>query len=70
MTLPRRVPQWWPYGKEFPDWRVWKGIANDFLYASFDNADPALVVRGDNAAVLRDKILRAVEDHRSWWEAR
>ena len=32
---------------------------------------PHSVVRGDNAAVLRDKILRAAEArHRSWWEAK
>ena len=22
-----KVPDWWPYAPEFPDWHVWRGVA-------------------------------------------
>lgn len=51
-------PGWWPYGREFPRWEVWRGV-DRLYYASLRDADPPVRVRGEDAVDLRDQI-RAV----------
>ena len=40
-----KVPDWWPYAPEFPDWHVWRGVAG-LLYARRPRSSPPKVVRG------------------------
>jgi hypothetical protein len=54
-TLEDKVPDWWPYGPEFPYWHVWRGVAG-LLYARKPRTSPPKVVRGKNAADLRQQI--------------
>jgi hypothetical protein len=58
MSIPHRVPKWWPYQGEFPDWRVHKG-ENQLYYARLPGTDPLVIVHAENAAELRDEIVRA-----------
>jgi hypothetical protein len=58
VTLPKRVPRWWPYQDEFPDWRVWKGEGQRY-HARLPGTRPLIIVRGEDPASLRDAILRA-----------
>jgi hypothetical protein len=50
-----KVPDWWPYTPEFPNWRVWRGVAG-LLYARRPRSSPPKVVRGRSAVDLRDQI--------------
>jgi hypothetical protein len=52
------VPDWWPYAREFPYWRVWRGVAG-LMYARRVKASPPRVVRGKDPVDLRDQIMRA-----------
>jgi len=54
-----KVPDWWPYAPEFPNWHVWRGVAG-LLYARRPRSSPPKVVRGKSAVDLRDQI-RLVE---------
>lgn len=56
------VPDWWPYATEFPYWRVWRGVAG-LLYARRVRSSPPKVLRGKDAADLRDQI-RQVDERR------
>lgn len=55
--LPERVPKWWPYQDEFPDWRVWKG-ENKVYYARLPGTEPLVIVNAGDAEKLRDEIIR------------
>jgi hypothetical protein len=50
-----KVPDWWPYAPEFPNWHVWRGVAG-LLYARRPRSSPPKVVRGKSAVDLRDQI--------------
>ena len=50
-----RVPEWVPYAPEFPGWCVWRGVAG-LLYARRAGSSPPMVVRGVDAAALREQI--------------
>ena len=50
-----KVPDWWPYAPEFPDWHVWRGVAG-LLYARRPRSSPPKVVRGKTTVDLRDQI--------------
>jgi hypothetical protein len=52
------APDWWPYAREFPYWQVWRGVAG-LLYARRRRSTPPRVVRGQDAAELREQIRRA-----------
>jgi hypothetical protein len=58
MSMPQRVPKWWPHQAEFPDWQVWRGN-NRLYYARLPGTSPLLIVRGEDATDLRDQIIRA-----------
>jgi len=51
------VPDWWPYGAEFPRWHIWRGVCG-LLYARRLRTSPPIVVRADTAVDLRDQIRR------------
>ena len=53
--LEEKVPDWWPYAPEFPNWHVWRGVAG-LLYARRPRSSPPKVVRGKSAVDLRDQI--------------
>jgi hypothetical protein len=55
--LEYRVPKWWPYQEQFPQWRVWRG-ENKRYYARLPGTDPLLVVHGQDADELHDEIAR------------
>jgi len=55
--LANGVPAWWPYGAELPDWHVWRGISG-LVYARRRDTSPPVLVRGEDAADLRDAIRR------------
>jgi hypothetical protein len=55
--LEYRVPKWWPYQEQFPQWRVWRG-ENKRYYARLPGTDPLVVVHGQDADELRDEITR------------
>jgi hypothetical protein len=55
-TAGEPVPDWWPYAREFPHWRVWRGVAG-VLYARRVKASPPRVVRGKDTVDLRDQIM-------------
>jgi hypothetical protein len=55
MTTGTDHPDWWSYGHEFPRWHVWRGIAG-LLYGRRLMSSPPRVVRGQDAAELRDLI--------------
>jgi hypothetical protein len=57
MSIPCRVPKWWPYQNEFPQWRVHKG-ENKLYYARLPGTDPMLIVHAADADALRDEIIR------------
>jgi hypothetical protein len=62
-TAPRlavvdETPDWWPYAPEFPHWHVWRGVAG-LLYARRPRSSPPKVVRGQDLATLRERILKA-----------
>jgi hypothetical protein len=52
------APDWWPYAREFPHWRVWRGVAG-LVYARRVKASPPRVVRAKDEADLRDQIRQA-----------
>jgi hypothetical protein len=52
------APEWWPYAREFPHWRVWRGVAG-LVYARRLRASPPRVVRAVDTMDLRDQIRRA-----------
>jgi hypothetical protein len=52
------IPAWWPYADEFPRWHVWRGICG-LVYARALRTSPPVVVRGEDAVDLRDRIRRA-----------
>jgi hypothetical protein len=52
------TPPWWPYGAEFPHWRVWRGTSG-LLHARQAAGDPAGLVSGEDPVDLRDQIRRA-----------
>jgi hypothetical protein len=51
------VPDWWPYAAEFPQWHVWRGVSG-LVYGRRPRTSPPIVVRGEDAADLRDQIRR------------
>jgi hypothetical protein len=51
------APAWWPFANELPHWHVWRGI-NGLLYARRAKSSPPLVVRGEDAADLREQVRR------------
>jgi hypothetical protein len=51
------VPDWWPYAAEFPHWHVWRGVCG-LVCARRPRTSPPVVVRGTDAADLRDQIRR------------
>src|SRR6266480_4572553 len=53
--LEEKVPDWWPYAPEFPDWHVRRGVAG-LLYARRHRSSPPKVVRGKSTVDLRDQI--------------
>jgi hypothetical protein len=55
--LEYRVPKWWPYQQQFPEWRVWRGD-NKHYYARLPGTDPLIIVHGQDADELRDQITR------------
>jgi hypothetical protein len=57
VILPERVPNWWPYQGEFPEWRVWKGETK-LYYARLPGTEPLVIVNGEDAEKLRDEIIR------------
>jgi hypothetical protein len=64
------VPDWWqPYAAQHPRWNVWRGV-NGMLYASLPKSSPPLVVRGQDPMDLRNEVVRAEADRRSWWLAK
>jgi len=50
-----KVPDWWPYAPEFPNWHVWRRVAG-LLYARRPRSSPPKVVRGESAVDRRDQI--------------
>ena len=44
-------------------------LVNGLCYASLMRSSPPLSTRGEDAVDLRDMIIRAQADRRSWWEA-
>ena len=56
--IEEKVPDWWPYAPEFPDWHVWRGVAG-LLYARRPRSSPPKVVRGKDTVDLRDQIRMA-----------
>jgi hypothetical protein len=52
------IPDWWPYAAEFPHWHVWRGVCG-LVYARRPRTSPPVVVRGEDAADLRDQMKRA-----------
>jgi hypothetical protein len=58
-TAGEGVPEWWqPYAREFPHWRVWRGVAG-LVYARRLRASPPRVVRAVDTLDLCDRIRRA-----------
>lgn len=57
-TVGEGAPDWWPYAREFPSWRVWRGVAG-LVYARRMRASPPRVVRAKDTVDLRDQIMRA-----------
>jgi hypothetical protein len=57
-TAGEGAPDWWPYAREFPCWRVWRGVAG-LVYARRLRASPPRVVRAKDTVDLRDQIRRA-----------
>lgn len=57
-TMDEDVPDWWPYAAESPHWHVWRGVGG-LVYARRPRTSPPVVVRGKDAADLRDQIRRA-----------
>jgi hypothetical protein len=57
-TVEEGTPEWWPYSREFPCWRVWRGVAG-LVYARRLRASPPRVVRARDTVDLRDQIRRA-----------
>lgn len=55
--LKYRVPKWWPYQEQFPQWRVWFGY-NKRYYARLPDTDPLVVVHGSTPEALREQITR------------
>jgi hypothetical protein len=51
------VLDWWPHAAEFPQWHVWRGVCG-LVYARRPRTSPPVVVRGKDAADLRDQISR------------
>jgi hypothetical protein len=51
------IPDWWPYAAEFPHWHVWRGVCG-LVYARRPRTSPPVVVRGEDATDLRDRISR------------
>jgi len=49
------VPGWWPYARDFPGWRVWRGV-DRLYYAALRDAGPPVRVRGEDPVDLRDQI--------------
>lgn len=61
MSIPQRVPKWWPYHNEFPDWRVHKG-ENQLYYARLPGTDPLVIIHAANTEALRDEIIRTLSE--------
>jgi hypothetical protein len=57
-TTHEDVPDWWPYAAEFPHWHVWQGVSG-LVYARRPRTSPPVVVRGEDAADLRNQMRRA-----------
>jgi hypothetical protein len=55
MSIPCRVPKWWPYQDQFPKWRVHKG-ENGLYYARLPGTDPLVIVHAGDAGGLREQI--------------
>jgi hypothetical protein len=56
----QRTPDWWPYGTEFPHWRVWRGVSG-LVYARRVGNRPragSALVTGEDPVDLRDQIKR------------
>ena len=60
----KAAPPWWPYGKEFPSWYVWRGVTG-LYYARVPGISPQRVLRATSAAALRDQIISSVEPYRA-----
>jgi hypothetical protein len=60
----KAAPPWWPYGKEFPSWYVWRGVTG-LYYARVPGISPQRVVRAPSAAALRDQIIRSIAPDRA-----
>jgi hypothetical protein len=52
------TPDWWPYTAELPRWQVWRGVSG-LVYARLIRSSPPLLVRGTDAAELRQAIRHA-----------
>jgi hypothetical protein len=57
MSIPCRVPKWWPYQDQFPQWRVHKG-ENQLYYARLPGTDPLVIVHAADTGGLREQIIR------------
>jgi hypothetical protein len=57
--LPERVPKWWSYQAEFPDWRVWRGEDQRY-YARLPRTNPLVIVHGEDPADLRERIAHEI----------
>lgn len=60
----KAAPPWWPHGKEFPSWYVWRGVTG-LYYARVPGISPQRVLRAPSAAALRDQIISSVEPYRA-----
>jgi hypothetical protein len=60
----KAAPPWWPYGKEFPSWYVWRGVTG-LYYARVPGISPQRVLRAPSAAALRDQIISSTAPYRA-----
>jgi hypothetical protein len=60
----KTAPPWWPYGKEFPSWYVWRGVTG-LYYARVPGISPQRVLRAPSAAALREQIIRSMAPDRA-----
>ena len=60
----KAAPPWWPYGKEFPSWYVWRGVTG-LYYARVPGISPQRVLRAPSTAALRDQIIRSTAPYRA-----
>jgi hypothetical protein len=60
----KAAPPWWPYGKEFPSWYVWRGVTG-LYYSRVPGISPQRVLRAPSATALRDQIIQSTAPYRA-----